>query len=98
MTIQKRSIVIAALFALASVFYGVARHYSPYLVLYVVEQSLAQKAPSGTDSNLLRARLHALLSVTPDQDAQMKRLLRISQYLEKVQSLTPEELDKLLAD
>ncbi len=89
--------VLAALFILASVLIGVARYYSPALVLYVVQQSLAQKAPSGSDSALLRERLHALLAAAPDQKARMERLLQISEYLEKVQSLTPEELDELMA-
>ncbi len=84
-------------FALASVLYGVARHYSPFLILHVVEQSLVQKAPAGTDSKLLHAQLHAHLSASPNQNARVERLLRISEYLEKTQKLTTEELDKLMA-
>lgn len=97
MTIQKKLIVIVGLFVLASALYGVARHYAPSLVLYVVEQSLVQKAPVGTDSKLLHARLHTLLSADPSQNAKMERLLRISEFLEKTQKLTPEELDQLMA-
>ena len=97
MPIQKRLMIMAVLFALALVLYGAAKHYSPSLILYVVEQSLAQKAPAGTDPILLRERLHALLSAIPDKGAQMERLLRISNYLEKVQSLTPDELKELVA-
>jgi hypothetical protein len=67
------------------------------LVLYVVKQSLVQKAPSGKDSILLQERLQALLSATPDQKTQIEDLLRISGYLEKVQRLTPEELNELLS-
>jgi hypothetical protein len=62
-----------------------------------VEQSLIQKAPPGTDAAHLQDRLRAHLSTTSDQYARMRRLLRISESLEKVQSLTPEELDKLIA-
>ena len=96
MTFQKRLMVVMALgiFALAS--YATARHYSPALVVYVVEQSLIQKAPLGIDPALLHERLHQLLSGAPDPKAQMGELLRISVYLEKVQRLTPEELDELL--
>jgi LAS superfamily LD-carboxypeptidase LdcB len=97
MTIQGRSIVMAALFVLASIFFGAAKYYSPSLVLHVVKQSLAQKAPSGRDSILLQERLQAFLSASPDQKTQMEELLRISAYLEKVQRLTPEELDELLS-
>ena len=97
MTIRKRSMVVITLGILALAFYGAARHYSPALVLHVVVQSLTQKAPLETDPILLQARLHKLLSAAPDEKAQMEKLLRISGYLEKVQRLTPEELDELLA-
>jgi hypothetical protein len=97
MTIQKRSIVVITLGILALASYGTARYYSPALVLHVVEQSLIQKAPLETDPTWLRSRLHALLSTAPDKNARMEKLLGISAYLEKVQRLTPEELDELLA-
>jgi hypothetical protein len=97
MTIQKRSIIAAVMVSLALVFYGAARHYSPSLILYVVEQSLAQKAPAGTDSILLRERLHAILASAPNQSVRMEKLLRISEYLEKVQHLSYEEIDRILA-
>ena len=89
--------IVIALFALALILYGAARHYSSSLVRYVVEQSLAQKAPPGTDPAALHERLQALLSAAPDPNAQMQRLLRISQYVEKVQRLTPGEFEELLA-
>ncbi|MBN1568942.1 MAG: hypothetical protein JXA73_13920 [Acidobacteria bacterium] len=97
MTIQKRLIVVGFLLAFAFALYGAAKHYSPSLVQYVVEQSLAQKAPSGTDLIHLHARLNAHLSAAPDPNSRMRLLLRISAYLEKVQILTPEELDEMLA-
>ena len=76
--------------------YGTAKYYSPALVRYVVEQSLMQKAPSGTDPIWLRKRFYELLSAAPDQKAQMEKLLGISAYLEKIQRLTPEELNELV--
>jgi hypothetical protein len=88
--------IAGALFAAALILYGTARYYSPLLVQYVVEQALMQKAPPGTDPDLLKKRLHAFLSEAPDRGARMKRLFRISEYLEKTQTLTPEELDELL--
>jgi hypothetical protein len=97
MTIQKRSIIAGVVLAFASILYGAGRHYAPSLIQYVVEQSLIQKAPSGTDPVYLQKRLRALLSTAPDQNTKMKRLLRISEYLEKVQYLTPEDLDNLMA-
>ena len=98
MTVRKRSLVLGSLFAVALAVYGIARYYSPSLVLFVVEQSLIQKAPSGTDPDLLVARFRAHISAAPDNNSQMERLLRISEALEKVQHLTDEQLDGLLAE
>lgn len=96
MTFQKRLMIAITLGILALASYGAAKYYSPALVLHVVEQSLAQKAPLGTDPILLQRRLHSLLSAAPDQKAQLEKMLQISAYLEKVQRLTPEELDELM--
>ena len=98
MTLRKRSLVLGSLFAVALAVYGVARHYSPSLIFYVVEQSLIQKAPAGTDPDLLHARFRAQISAARDDNSRMERLLRISESLEKVQHLTPEQLDGLLAE
>ena len=97
MTIQRRSMVMAALLALGTFCYLTARYYSPALVFYIVEQSLAQRAPSGTDRLLIHERLQALVSAIPDPKARMEKLLQISEYLEKVQGLKPEKFDELLA-
>jgi hypothetical protein len=97
MTIQKRSAVIATIAFTALVFWGVSKYYAPRLVLHVVEQSLVQKAPPEADPTGIQQRLQNYLSTAPDQKAQMEQLLRISAYLEKVQRLTPQELDELLA-
>ena len=96
MTIQKRSAVIATIAFIALVLWGTSRYYAPKLVLHVVEQSLEQKAPPGADPTVIQERLRTYLSTAPDQKAQMEQLLRISAYLEKVQHLTPQELDELL--
>ncbi len=97
MTIQKRSVVLGSLFVMASICYGAAKHYSPSLIYFVVEQSLLQKSPSGIDSNSLRERFQAVISAAPDKSSKMERLLRISEYLEKVQLLSSDELNQLLA-
>ena len=96
MAIQMRLLFVAALFAFALVLYGTGKHYSTPLILHVVEQSLAQKAPAGIDSTQLRERLHCYLDSAPDKNKKMERLLRISEYLEKVQYITPEELNELI--
>jgi len=97
MTIQKRSLVIGSIFAIAFVLYGAAKHYSPSLVFYVVEQSLIQKAPFGSDAVILHESFHTYIYSAPDKNSRMERLLRISQYLEKIQRLRFEDLSELLA-
>ena len=96
MTMRKRLLVMASLIVLASVFYGVAKYYSPSLIFYVVEQSLIQKAPAGMDPVILHDRFRAYISETPDKKSQMERLFRVAEYLEKAQHLTSEQLDELL--
>lgn len=88
--------MLGSLIVMASIFYGAAKYYSPSLILYVVEQSLLQKSPSGTDSNSLRERLRAHISAAPDKKSQIERLLRISEYLEKVQSIDSKQLNQIL--
>jgi hypothetical protein len=96
MAIQKRLIIAGVALAFALIVYGAGRYFSPFLIQYVVEQSLIQKAPAGKDPVYLRERLRTLMSAIPDQNTRMKRLLRISEYLEKTQFLSPEDLDRLL--
>jgi hypothetical protein len=98
MSIKKRSIIMAALIAFALTSYGIARYYTPSLILYVVEQSLIQKAPSGIQARMVHKQLNTLLSEMPDQNARMEKLLRISQYLEKTQHLSAEEWEGLFPD
>lgn len=93
MTIKKRASILSALLALALILYCAARHYSSDLVYHVVEQSLIQKAPPDIDPPAARRRLEAIILAEPDKKARLQRLLRISEYLEKIQRLTPEEWD-----
>ena len=92
MTIQKRASVLSALLALALILYCGARYYSSDLIYHVVEQSLIQKAPPGIDAPA--ARLRALVGAEPDKKARVQKLLRISEYLEKIQRMTHEEWDR----
>ena len=93
MTIQKRAVIMSVLLALALILYCVARYYSPNLIHHVVEQSLIQKAPPHVDPPMARRRLESLLRAEPDKKARLHRLLKISEYLEKIQRITPEEWD-----
>ncbi|MGA2261073.1 MAG: hypothetical protein ABSH28_06535 [Acidobacteriota bacterium] len=92
---KQRIAVLGFLALIFLVVYGIARHYSPAIVAYVVEQTLIQKAPQGISLALVQERFEASLASTPPE-ARMMKLLALSNYLEKIQKLTPVELDRLL--
>jgi hypothetical protein len=98
MTFKKKLLIMCILLVFASISYGTARHYSPALIHYVVQQSLIQKAPSGIGATIVQQRLQAHLSTAPNQSIRTQKLLRISTYLEKVQHLTPKEWDSLFSE
>ena len=56
---------------------------------------MVQKAPEGMSPTAVRKRFEAVIAVTRTQDKMLK-LLALSNYLEKVQKLTPAELIELL--
>lgn len=85
--------IVAALFLAA---YAVGKHYSPLLVYYIVTEALIEKAPAGTDHAALRNRMAALRPAPGDGGESLMKLLAISQRLEKVQRLAPEELEEIL--
>jgi hypothetical protein len=96
MPIKRRLAVAIAVLILILAVYGTIKLYSPLLTFYVVEQTLIQKAPPGTDPALLHERLQLIVSASPTSKARMEELFRISAYLEKVQTLTPEQLEFLI--
>jgi hypothetical protein len=96
MTIQKRSIVMGLIILFLAMLYGIAKFNSPFLVEYAVEQTLIQKAPPGTDPAKIHERLQELLAQAPDRRTRIDILFRISRYLEKVQTLSPQDLSDLL--
>lgn len=93
--LRQRITVLAVLALLFFLVYGVSRHYSPALVAYVVEQTLTEKAPEGMSSEAVRKRFEAVMFSAAPKDKMLK-LMSLSNYLEKVQKLTPNELDELL--
>jgi len=97
MSFRWRAGTVGMLFVVSLAAYGTARFFSHSLAIYVVEQALIQKAPAGTDPTLLRTRFHALLAAVPDSKAKLAKVLAMSQYLEKIQTLTREELEQLLS-
>ncbi len=98
MSFRRRAFVVCLLLIVALAADATARFYSPGLVVYVFEQALMQKIPRNMDPALVRARLRDVLDRYRDRDGQLERVLAMSQYLEKVQTLTPLELDELLGD
>ena len=96
MTIQKRSAILGIIVALILMLYGAVKFNSFYLVEYVVEKTLIQKAPSGTDPDEIHESLQDLLAAAQDRNAGLEMLFRISEHLEKVQELTPRALKEIL--
>ncbi len=96
MPFRKRLWIVGILTMSGVLAYGTARHYSETLISYVVEQALLQKLPAGFDPAQSRDRFRDLLSSLPNHQARLEKLLSLSQYLEKLQTLTPQELDQLL--
>ncbi len=96
MSFRRRAAIVGLIAAVAAGVYIPARLHAYSLVIYVVEQSLIQKAPPGTDPAVIHERLGALLAAIPGRDAKLARVLAISQFVEKVQSLTPQDLEQLL--
>jgi len=96
MTIRKRSAVMGIVVALLLILYGTAKIYSHHLVEHVVERTLIQKAPAGTDPAEIGKSLQELLSAAQTRSARMESLFRIAGHLEKVQELSPQALAEIL--
>jgi hypothetical protein len=97
MSFRQRLTVMFFLLSIARAIYGASRYYSQLLIVFVVEHTLMQRLPGGSDPALLRHRVETLLAASPSQDIKMERLLNLSMHLEKIQVLTPGELDELLS-
>ncbi len=96
MDFRRRAFIVSMLLIAAVAAYAAARSYSDRLLIYVVEQSLMQKAPPGTDPTQLRARFRSLLAGLPDRQSALAKALSLSQSIERVQTLTSQELEQLL--
>ena len=96
MTLRQRVLVLSLLAASALGVYAAARYQSAALEAYVVEQMLIQKSPVGTDPAFIHKRLQTLLASAPKPGDKMEKLLILSQRLEKLQQVTPEELERLI--
>jgi hypothetical protein len=96
MTIRKRSAVVGILVAFLLILYGMAKFNSFYLVEYIVEKTLIQKAPSGTDPAEIHESLQDLLATAQNRNDRLEILFRISGHLEKIQELSPQALKEIL--
>src|SRR5262245_60526780 len=96
MSFQRRTACVAALLVLGAGVYAAGRRFSADLVAHVVEEMLVQKAPPGSDPAQVRRRLRESTGAILDPELRLQRLLALSQRLEKVQTLEPAELERLL--
>ena len=96
MSFKARSWVMALTAILGAGAYWGARHYSPALIWYVVEETLIRKAPEGISPDQTRLRLRVYLASLPDGRTRVERLLTVSQRLEKIQKLELPEFERLL--
>ncbi len=83
------------LLCLFLIVYTTAKWNAPILVEYVVEQTLVQKCSPETDPDSVRNRFRELLANYPDRSDRTDLLFRIAGRLEKVQTLSPRDLDEL---
>ena len=94
---MKRRLIVAGLAAcLAAVLLVTAKRYSVSLISLVVEEALIQKLPAGSDSEGVRLEFRTVLADLPDRQQKLGKLLYMSQYLEKLQTLDQAELKRLL--
>jgi len=98
MAIQKRLIIIGIVAGLFFVILLTAKSFSPQLIAHVVEHTLLEKAPEGTDLEQLAERFRDTLDRIPNEEARLRRLLIMAGRLEKVARWTPEELSDLLGE
>jgi hypothetical protein len=96
MTMRKRSVVMGAMACLFLILYAAARINSGALLEYVVERTLVQKSPAGSDPAEVNRRFRSLLDNLSDKRERTDLLFRISSELEKVQELSPRALEDLL--
>lgn len=98
---RKRILLVMILVSIAGLFYLMAKSYSLVLVNYVVCQSFLQKAPPGFPLQEIRTTFDLALTKSSGpaktKERYLQDLFRISQRLEKVQRLSDEEAQELLA-
>jgi hypothetical protein len=94
--VSKRLVVLGLGAVLTLAIYEALGRHSPAIVAHVVEQTLLQKSPPGTDEAELRRRFRSLIDGLPPGSAQLEKLLALSQTLEKTQRLNSFELEQII--
>ena len=95
-TFGQRILILCLAIVLFLTAYAIAKSYAPSMVAHVVKQALIEKAPAGMNPTLAGERFDKLMAAIPS-DYKLEKMLALSNYLEKVQELTPAELEHLLA-
>ena len=96
MPIRKRLGIAVILVLPALAAYILGRQYAPDVITFVVEHTLVEKSPPGTDSELVKSRFRNMIAGCATTETRMRTLLQLSQYMEKVQELSIPELESLL--
>jgi hypothetical protein len=95
-TLKRRLIVAGIAVSLAAAILVTAKRFSVSLIAYVVEEALVQKLPAGTDPPVVRREFRTLIAGVPDEKLKLEKLLTLSQYMEKLQTIERPELERLL--
>jgi Skp family chaperone for outer membrane proteins len=98
MTLRMRFATLALMVILALAANAAARYYSTPLIVYVVEQTLLQKAPSSIGHEAIHNRFQKFLAAASERRSMQEELLALARSLEKNQQLSADELRRLLKE
>ena len=96
MTLRRRLGIAVLLVFPGFAAYVLGRYYSPDVIAFIVEHTLVEKSPPGTDPESVKSRFRNMIAGCTTADLRMQILLQLSQYMEKVQELSVPELESLL--
>ena len=96
MPLRKRLGIAVLLVLPAFVAYLLGRCYAPDVITFIVEHTLVEKSPDGTDPELVKSRFRNMIAGCTTTETRMQTLLQLSQYMEKVQELSVPEMESLL--
>ena len=97
MTLKRRLIVAGLAAGFAGAVLVTAKRSSVSLISYIVEEALVQKLPAGTDPEVVRREYRSMVAALPEGHLKLEKLLSMSQFLEKLQTIERRDLEQLLA-